>query len=192
MTFLSSGLRPRGGGKAAYFFAIVLGVLLLDLVSKELVARALPPGEPVPVVGDYFSLLFIENPGVAFGISLGSHGQWVMIGLSFVALIALGAMYRGTAPADRRRLLAMALIWGGALGNMIDRFRSTRGVVDFLVFQYHDWQSPVFNVADVAVTSGAILLALCLWRDDSRSVPVPIRERRRSPGPDQPTSPSPL
>lgn len=192
MTFLSSGLRPRPGGKAAYFFAIVLGVLLLDLVSKELVARALPPGEPVPVVGDYFSLLFIENPGVAFGISLGSHGQWVMIGLSFVALFALGAMYRGTSAADRRRLLAMALIWGGALGNMIDRFRSTRGVVDFLVFQYHDWQSPVFNVADVAVTSGAILLALCLWREEARPVPAPIRDRRRGPEPGQPTSPSTL
>ncbi len=192
MTFLGSGLRLRSRGKAAYFFATVLGVLVVDLVSKELVARALPPGQPVPVVGDYFSLLFIENPGVAFGISLGAHGQWVMIGLSFVALAALGVMYRGTSAADRQRLLAMALIWGGALGNMIDRFRSTRGVVDFLVFQYRDWQSPVFNVADVAVTSGAILLALCLWRDEPRPLAAPARERRRTPGSGQPSTPSTL
>ena len=188
MSFLTSAVRPRHGGKAAYFLAVAVGVLLVDLVSKELVARGLPLGQPVPVVGDYFSLLFIENPGVAFGISLGAHGQWVMIGLSCVALVALGAMYRGTPAADRRRLLAMALIWGGALGNMIDRFRSARGVVDFLVFQYHDWQSPVFNVADVAVTSGAILLALCLWQEGApRAVPAPVRERRRTAEPDQPT-----
>jgi len=190
MTFLTSGLRPRPGGKAAYFFAVVLGVLLVDLVSKELVASVLPPGQQVPVIGEYFSLLFIENPGVAFGISLGVHGQWVVIGLSFVALVALAAMYRGTPPADRRRLLAMALVWGGALGNMIDRVRSARGVVDFLVFQYRDWQSPVFNVADVAVTSGAILLALCLWQEDAGAVPATMRERRRGAGPSQPTTPT--
>ena len=75
----------------------------------------------------------------------------------------------------------MALIWGGAIGNLIDRVRSTHGVVDFLVFQYRDWQSPVFNIADVAVTSGAILLALALWRDEV-PVPAPARERRRGAG----------
>ena len=188
MRFPNSELDLRTRRKALYFSAIVLSVLVVDVATKGLASHALPPGEQVPVVGDYFSLLFIENPGVAFGISLGVHGQWVMIGLSFVALVALGAMYRGTPAADRRRLLAMALIWGGALGNMIDRFRSARGVVDFLVFQYHDWQSPVFNVADVAVTSGAILLALCLWQDESRTVPAPVRERRRTAEPGQPTS----
>ena len=188
MTFLDPEMTPESRRKAIYFSAIVLTVLLLDLVTKELVSHALPPGEQVPVVGDYFSLLFIENPGVAFGISLGPHGQWVMIGLSFLALLALGAMYRTTAESDRRRLLSMALIWGGAIGNMVDRFRSTRGVVDFLVFQYRDWQSPVFNVADVAVTSGAILLALCLWQEGApRAVPAPVRERRRTAEPDQPT-----
>jgi signal peptidase II len=167
--------------KAAYFFAIVGGVLLADLLTKQYVQRALPPGQPVPVIGDYLSFLFIENPGVAFGISLGAYGQWLMIGLSLVALVALGAMYRQTEAGDRRRLLAMALIWGGAIGNLIDRVRSTHGVVDFLVFQYRDWQSPVFNIADVAVTSGAILLALALWRDEV-PVPAPVRERRRGAG----------
>ncbi len=189
MMFLNAELTPQSRRKALYFSGIVLSVLLLDLVTKELASHGLPPGEQVPVVGDYFSLLFIENPGVAFGISLGRHGQWVMIALSFLALVALGAMYRTTAESDRRRLLAMALIWGGAIGNMVDRFRSARGVVDFLVFQYKDWQSPVFNVADVAVTSGAILLALCLWQEESR-VPLaaPVRERRRSAGPTSPTT----
>ncbi len=189
MTFQNLELEGRSRRKALYFSAIVLGVLLLDLVTKTLASHGLPPGEQVPVVGDYFSLLFIENPGVAFGISLGPHGQWVMIALSFLALVALGAMYRTTPESDRRRLLAMALIWGGAIGNMVDRFRSTRGVVDFLVFQYKDWQSPVFNVADVAVTAGAILLALCLWQEESRvPVPAPVRERRRGADPTSPTT----
>lgn len=182
MAWEPSRLAPRLGGKAAYFASVVIGVLFLDLVTKQFVSRSLPPGQQVPVIGDYFSLLFIENPGVAFGIELGPHGQWIMIALSFFALVLLGIMYRSTAPEDRRRLLAMSLIWGGAIGNMIDRMRSTRGVVDFLVFQYGDWQSPVFNVADIAVTSGAILLALCLWQEQV-PVPAPAEERRRGPTP---------
>ncbi len=182
MELQGNGWQARPRAKSAFFLAVVAGVVLLDLLTKQFAVRALPPGQQVPVVGDYFSLLFIQNPGVAFGISLGPYGQWLMIGLSLVALIALGAMYRQTAAADRRRLLAMALIWGGAIGNLADRLRSTRGVVDFLVFQYRDWQSPVFNVADVAVTAGAVLLAYCLWHEDGPAL-APGRDRRRSTGP---------
>lgn len=186
MESLGNGWERRPPGKPILFVSVVVSVVVLDLLTKQFAQRALPPGEQVPVVGDYFSLLFIENPGVAFGISLGPYGQWLMIGLSLVALIALGAMYRQTAAADRRRLLAMALIWGGAIGNLADRLRSTRGVVDFLVFQYRDWQSPVFNIADVAVTAGAVLLAYCLWHEDVPAT-VPERERRRGTGPTSPT-----
>ncbi len=185
MDFDSSPLGPialRARAKGVFFAAVVAGVVVVDLLTKQMVTRALPPGQPVPVVGDYVTLLFIQNPGVAFGIELGPYGQWIMVGLSFAALMLLGTMYRTTAPQDRRRLLAMALVWGGAIGNMIDRLRSARGVVDFLVFQYQDWQSPVFNVADVAVTSGAILLALCLWQEKV-PVPAPAQERRRGAGP---------
>lgn len=181
MSFESTQLRSRAVGKATYFFGVVAASLLLDLGTKQFVSRLLPAGQQIPVVGDYFSLLLIQNPGVAFGIELGPYGQWIMIALSFMALGLLGMMYRATPATDRRRLLAMALIWGGAIGNMIDRMRSARGVVDFLVFQYGDWQSPVFNVADVAVTSGAILLALVLWQEEPRTLPAPVRERRRGP-----------
>jgi signal peptidase II len=186
MSFESTSLRPRTVGKAAFFFGVVATSLALDLATKQFVSHALPPGEQIPVVGDYFSLLLIQNPGVAFGIELGPYGQWIMIALSFMALGLLGMMYRATPATDRTRLMAMALIWGGAIGNMIDRVRSARGVVDFLVFQYGDWQSPVFNVADVAVTSGAILLALALWQEEPRAIPAPVPERRR--GPTSPTT----
>lgn len=181
MSYVTTQIRPRAVGKATFFFGVVASALLVDLLTKQFVSRVLPPGEAVPVVGDYFSLLLIQNPGVAFGIELGPYGQWIMIALSFMALALLATMYRATPATDRRRLLAMALIWGGAVGNMIDRMRSARGVVDFLVFQYRDWQSPVFNVADIAVTSGAILLAVALWQEEPRAVPAPVQERRRGP-----------
>ncbi len=186
MELQGNGWWRRPLAKPVFFVSVVVGVVVLDLLTKQFAERGLPPGQEVPVVGSYFSLLFIENPGVAFGISLGPYGQWLMIGLSLLALLALGAMYRQTAPSDRRRLLAMALIWGGAIGNLADRLRSPRGVVDFLVFQYRDWQSPVFNIADVAVTAGAVLLAYCLWHEDAPAL-APGRERRRGAGPTTPT-----
>jgi signal peptidase II len=158
--------RSWTGGKARLFFGIVGPVVVLDFVSKMLVQQNMRLYQQIDVIGDYFRLTFIHNPGAAFGIHLGDHSRVIFLVLSVVALGALAAMYWSTPARDRVRLSAIALICAGAIGNLIDRVRSEQGVVDFLDVGVGDLRWPVFNVADIAVTTGAIFLALSLWQED--------------------------
>ena len=164
-----------GAGSKTRLFAGVLGVVLaLDVATKLMVQRAFRPYQQIEILGDYVRLTYIFNPGAAFGIYLGEHSRVIFLVLSLVALGALVGMYWVTPPARRVRLAALAMICGGAVGNLIDRIRSARGVVDFVDIGVGDLRWPVFNVADVAVTTGALLLALSLWQEET--------EARESPG----------
>lgn len=160
----TQGVTSRG----THLFAIVGSVLALDLVTKLMIQRSFRLYEQVEVIGEYVRLTYIYNPGAAFGIHVGEYSRLVFLVLSLGALIALAAMYWTTPLQDRVRLFAIALICGGALGNLVDRVRSPRGVVDFLDVGVGAVRWPVFNVADMAVTIGAILLALSLWGEESR------------------------
>ena len=166
---VESGRDEAAGGsyrKALLFFAVLGGVLFVDVVTKLAVERSLHQYQLVPLIGDYVRLTFIHNPGAAFGIQLGDWSREIFMALSAVALAALFAMYWFTPATDHVRLMAIALICGGAIGNLIDRVRSASGVVDFMDIGIGDTRWPVFNVADVAVTAGAIILALSLWKED--------------------------
>lgn len=154
--------------KGALFALVVLGVLTVDYATKWLVQRSLTLYEQVDVIGEYVRLTYIFNPGAAFGIHVGEHSRIVFLGLSIVALLALAGMYWATSSSDRPRLTAIALICGGALGNLLDRLRSDRGVVDFLDVGIGATRWPVFNIADIAVTTGAVILALSLWNEERR------------------------
>jgi signal peptidase II len=147
------------------FTGVVLGVLVADLVSKIAAQVWLPRHFSVPVLGDLFQLRLVYNPGAAFGINVGEYSRWVFMALSIAALFVLGGMLRATRAGDHLRLGALALICGGAAGNLVDRLRSPRGVVDFLDFTFGTWHFPTFNVADSAVSVGAVLLALSLWQE---------------------------
>jgi signal peptidase II len=160
--------RDGGSRKALLFAGLVGGVLAIDIATKELVVRTVGLYQQIPIIGDYVRLTYIHNPGAAFGIQVGEHSRIVFLVLSALALIALGAMYWFTPAADRMRLAAIALICGGALGNLLDRVRSEAGVVDFLDVGVGTVRWPVFNVADIAVTTGAIILALSLWKEEKR------------------------
>ncbi|PYP32072.1 MAG: signal peptidase II, partial [Gemmatimonadetes bacterium] len=89
--------------------------------------------------------------------------RWIFFGLALAALAVLGSMVRSTRPGDRFRLGALALVCAGAVGNVIDRLRSSLGVVDFVDVGIGPLRWPTFNVADSAITVGAIALALSLW-----------------------------
>lgn len=155
--------------KAVWAGSILVAVLALDLVTKWIVQQTFRPHESVPVWGDFFRLTFIFNPGAAFGFHVGPHSRVIFLVLSLVALGVLILMFRNT-PADHtHRLLAIGAIAGGALGNIVDRIRSSAGVVDFLDFGIGDLRWPVFNVADIAVSVGAILLFLSFWSEDRRA-----------------------
>jgi signal peptidase II len=161
--------RAWSGGKALLFGGVLGGVLAVDLVTKLFIQRSFTLYQQVPVIGDYVRLTYIYNPGAAFGIHLGEYSRFIFLFLSLLALAALAAMYWVTPARDRVRLASIALICGGALGNLLDRIRSANGVVDFLDVGVGDIRWPVFNVADIAVTTGAIFLALSLWREEQQA-----------------------
>lgn len=145
---------------------VLAGVLFLDLATKVVIQRTFRLHESLPVMGDFFRLTYIFNPGAAFGLYLGPQSRVIFLLLSIVALVVLVAMYRKTGAEHTLRLAAMGSVGGGALGNIVDRIRSPAGVVDFLDFGIGDLRWPVFNVADVAVTVGASLLFLSFWAED--------------------------
>lgn len=163
-----AGARSWGRGKAPLLLGIGAAIVVLDYVTKLAVLRSMRPYQTVDVVGEFVRLTFIENTGAAFGIHVGSYDRVVFLVLSTAALVALGAMFWATPVRDRVRLVAIASICGGAIGNLLDRVRSASGVVDFLDIGVGNLRWPIFNVADIAVTVGAVLLALSLWGEERR------------------------
>jgi signal peptidase II len=154
--------------KPGIFWGVTGSVLLVDAFTKVVaVDRLIPAYLPRPLWGEGLRLTLVYNPGAAFGLHLGAQSRWIFIALTIVALLVLGRLYLETPLVDRLRTLALALVSGGALGNLLDRLKSGRGVVDFIDVGVGDWRWPTFNVADIAVTSGAFLLALVLWRADT-------------------------
>lgn len=156
------------------FTGVVVVVLILDLVTKLAAEVWLRRSLGVPVIGDFFQLRLVYNPGAAFGINVGVYSRWVFMVLSMAALVVLGTMLRATRAGDWVRLYALALITAGAAGNLVDRLRSSKGVVDFLDFTFGTWHFPTFNVADSAVTCGAFLLALSLWNEGQQATGAPV------------------
>ena len=160
--------RALAAGKVSIMAGILAGVLCLDIFTKALVQRNMLVYEQRDIIGEYVRLTYIFNTGAAFGIQLGPYSREIFLVLSLVALIALALMYYYTPVQDRLRLASIALICAGAIGNLIDRVRSENGVVDFLDVGIGTMRWPVFNVADMAVTAGAIVLALSLWKEEQR------------------------
>jgi signal peptidase II len=157
----------RRESNAALFWPVIVFVAVLDVVTKAMAVRALVPQRvPHEVVGEYVRLTLVYNPGAAFGLHLGSQSRWIFTALTLVALVILGRLYQATQRGDTLRVLALALVCAGAVGNLIDRLRSDLGVVDFLDVGLGTTRWPTFNVADMAVSVGAILLAWVLWQED--------------------------
>jgi signal peptidase II len=154
--------------KTALYLGLTLGLIAVDQITKFIVERTLRLYDPVPVIGDFFRLTYIFNRGAAFGIHLGDWSRIAFSILPVVAAVLLYLMYRQTPWSDKTRLISIALVTGGALGNLIDRVRSSRGVVDFFDFGIGSVRWPVFNVADMGVTIGALLLAVSLWREEQK------------------------
>jgi len=153
--------------KALVSWPVIIAVVLLDVISKNVAVAVLAPsGAPQMVVGDVLRFSLVYNPGAAFGLYLGDYSRWIFMALTFGALIILWRLYRQTESHELVRVLAISLVSAGAIGNLIDRIASERGVVDFIDvgFGVHRW--PTFNVADVAVSGGAFLLAWVLWGEE--------------------------
>ena len=130
---------------------------LLDQVTKWLVTSRLELWESVPVMGDFFRLTHIHNAGAVFGLKFG--GPYLHFVFSVVAMAVVCRMLYKLPRDDRASAIGLALVIGGALGNVVDRLR-LGVVVDFLDFGIGSYRWYVFNVADACVTVGAGFLIL--------------------------------
>ncbi|HKO17240.1 MAG TPA: signal peptidase II [Gemmatimonadaceae bacterium] len=160
----------RRSSNAGLFWPVLVAVTAADLLTKALAVAHLVPHQIYEVWGNGLRLMLVFNPGAAFGLNVGQFSRQIFVGLTLLALVILGRLYRSTRPGDAWRVLALALVCGGALGNLIDRLRSVTGVIDFIDVGLGDaarW--PTFNVADMAVSFGAFLLAWVLWEEDRRA-----------------------
>jgi signal peptidase II len=144
--------------------SIAAAVVVLDQIVKAVVRSTLELHESVVVIPSFFSLTRVHNYGAAFGLMNAAEFPFKTVVLSIVATLALGALswYGATLPAEQRLArLGLALIIGGAAGNLIDRLRSGY-VLDFVDLYWRDWHFWAFNVADAAITVGVSLMILDL------------------------------
>lgn len=138
-------------------------VIALDLYTKHLVLKAFEYGEHLPLTS-FFDLVRYHNEGAAFSF-LAAAGGWQRIFFSAIAVVASALIIRLLRKHPQQHLFcfALALVLGGALGNLYDRV--TLGyVVDFLFFHYQEYYWPAFNVADSAICVGVALLILDSFR----------------------------
>lgn len=160
---------------AGLFWPVLVLVTAVDFCTKAIAAARLGlEGLPHSVFGDWLRFTLVHNQGAAFGLSVGAYSRWIFMMLTIVALFILGRLYYATRPGDVMRTWSLALVCGGAVGNLIDRIRSGSGVVDFIDIGFGDSRWPTFNVADMAVSIGAFLLAWVLWGEDSESELVSV------------------
>ena len=182
-----------GSSNGRLFWGAAITVVVLDFITKRLAEQMLfPPHMPHRIIGDAVRFTLAYNPGAAFSMSLGPYSRYIFGGFAVVALVALWHLARKTTPAERLKALALGLAWGGAAGNLIDRIRSPLGVVDFIDVGTRTFRFWTFNVADSAVSVGAVLLGWILFkeeRDMHRQSQVPAPEHASSP-PDPPPSPT--
>ena len=158
---------PRNSApNAVVFWPVVVVIVIADVITKMIALNALRPYAPQSVVGDALRLTLVRNQGAAFGLYLGEYSRYIFMVLTIGALIILWRLYQSTREGDLPRTLAVALVCAGAIGNLIDRIRWQEGVVDFIDVGFRDMRWPTFNVADMAVSTGAFLLAWVLWGDD--------------------------
>jgi signal peptidase II len=151
------------------------GVVVLDQLTKAAVLRHLAPGTHIHIIDGFATLTLVMNPGLAFGLLGGvpTAWRWIVAVLSIAALIVLARVALRVLPGGSRLdRIAIGLIFGGAIGNLIDRLRFG-AVVDFVDLHFRGYHWPAFNVADSAISIGVVLLAIRLLLRPAALVPRP-------------------
>ena len=149
--------------RARVFWPLLSVWVALDFITKRMAESRLTPHVPTDFLGDWVRFTLNYNTGAAMNISLGGASRVAFTLIALVLIAVIFGMYRRTPANETLQPLALALISGGAIGNLIDRLRSVRGVVDFIDVGIGDSRFWTFNVADSGVTCGAILLIFVLW-----------------------------
>ena len=167
-----------GNTNGVVFWPVAVLAFLADLVTKAFAESVLgAPGFPQRVLGDAVRFTLVYNPGAAFSLHLGPYSRGIFLVLTAVVLRVLWSLYKRTRDRDNARVLALALLSAGAVGNAVDRVRSAQGVVDWLDVGIGPHRWPTCNLADVAVTAGAAMLFVVLWREERDPTPAPAEAR---------------
>lgn len=144
---------------AAVFWLVAVGTLAADQITKWLVRESITPGESITLLSGIFNLTHVRNAGAAFGLFPGRQSIFMLT--TGVVLLAIAAYWRRSRPAAWPIVVALGLITGGSIGNLIDRATAGR-VTDFFDFMLIDF--PVFNIADCGIVVGVgILIAWLLF-----------------------------
>ena len=166
------------------FYLIALAIILLDQATKRVIVGTLQLGQGLPIVPGFFDLVFVLNPGAAFSFLAtlpDSVRNPFFITISVTAVILI-LVYR-TRHLQQHELasLSLALVLGGAIGNLIDRLRYGM-VVDFLLVHVYEYHWPAFNVADSAISLGVTLMVLDMlleWRRERRKTRTETTDAHR-------------
>lgn len=153
--------------KLAILGTLLPTILVLDVWTKRWALEALAGGRQIDLLAGLVPLTLAFNRGAAFGISIGNDPRWFFIPVTVLALVLLTVLLVQARTGDHLRHLSLSLVISGALGNLIDRVRWERGVVDFIGpidLGFMHW--PIFNVADMAISCGAVLLAVSFWAEE--------------------------
>ena len=137
-------------------------VVVLDQISKIILAHNIPKYSSIPVIKGFFNLVHVRNRGMAFGLmNRPGHGFkfYFLVAATLVAIVLLLFWFRKVKDTDHPTTIGISLILGGAIGNLIDRIRLGE-VIDFLDFYLGSYHWPAFNVADAAITVGILWLAV--------------------------------
>lgn len=144
-------------------------ILALDIVTKRWALETLRGNPWQDFLGGYVPLTLAFNRGAAFGISIGNDPRWFFIPITLLALGLLVTLFLQADGRDWLRVVSLSLVVSGAMGNLIDRVRWDRGVVDFIgPIDLGFMDFPIFNVADMAISCGAVLLAISFWLEERR------------------------
>lgn len=162
--------------------AIIVAVVLLDRITKVYIRMRVSPWDMFPVIPGFFNIVHTENPGAAFGVFSEANAQYrtvLLVSISLAVMAIIGTLLWRPAkmgvPDSVLLRIGLSMVFGGALGNVWDRmFRGT--VTDFLQFFFGSYEFPSFNAADSAITIGAGLLLVDLWRtrNEAGRGPAPL------------------
>ena len=154
------------------FLGIALTILILDQVSKLIVASSLEPHQTLPVIPGFFNIVLVKNKGMAFGVFSQISSMFFYYFLLSVTVIAVAAVFFFFFTLKKNQgwmASGLSLILGGALGNLVDRVRLGY-VIDFLDFVLKNYHWPAFNMADSAVTAGTFCILIEMIRGKNDKV----------------------
>ena len=152
---------------ARVFWPLAFTLVLADCTSKRVIEETTQLiGVPRPIVDTFVQFTLAYNTGAAFSTHFGPYQRWVLIASTLITLGVLARWYGQLTKMGRTAVVGLALVVGGAVGNLLDRLISDRGVVDFIDIGVGSTRFYVFNIADVGVTVGAVLLGYALLRSE--------------------------